>query len=587
MIILEKLVNYIKKYPWIDFLILGIILITFALLFGNHVSLPFTDRGRELFLSEQIMYGAVPYKDITLIYFPFAYYINALLFKIFGNSLDTLFISQIILSFGMICLFYNLAKDFLSRKLSFVLTFFILASCIFSINDLFGMMNPYSYAMVYGIAAFWLCIFSLVKLFKTDNIKFAYLAGLAGGFSASCKLEFITVIFLLIAGFLLYKRLKFNQYLKILLSFCVFPFLVISILIIQGITIKNITDAIVFAKNFSSSNAMKDFLGLMGLYPISHINDLAILVNYTLKFVLMILSCIFTLFLHKKYKQIYILPIATILICAYFGSTEQLYSNWLFLPIFVFLLSCTFFKQLKNEDKSILLILICAILLSQRVFFWLSLRLYGVFALPFLILGLNMLIEKFAPKNIFNIKTENIIIYVFSILIISHTIGQYSHRIQTNYPIFSEKGIMYTDEGTAYTINTTLDYIKFSTNKNDKILVLQEGNIINYMGDRKVDLHCFIMDILYYEAYKPKKAIEIVKQTKSDYIIIVNFGIPYFNRPFLYEKDSNMLIGYIYKNYTPVLGILKNQLQVTKNINLIKDDGHYGLIILKKNKIKS
>ena len=57
--------------------------------------------------------------------------------------------------------------------------------------------------------------FCFVKLFKTNNIKYVYLAALATGFSISCKMEFYTCLIFLVIGLILYKRLKFVQYCKI------------------------------------------------------------------------------------------------------------------------------------------------------------------------------------------------------------------------------------------------------------------------------------------------------------------------------------------------------------------------------------
>ena len=111
MINTEKIKNYIKEHTWIDFALITIIIIVFALLFAKHMQYPLIDKGREFFLSEQILKGKIPFKDITMIYFPFAYYINALIFKFLGVSIDSLVISQAFFCIGFAGCFYLLAKE--------------------------------------------------------------------------------------------------------------------------------------------------------------------------------------------------------------------------------------------------------------------------------------------------------------------------------------------------------------------------------------------------------------------------------------------------------------------------------------------
>lgn len=94
---MEKIKDFIKKHPAIDFVVIIFIMLLFALLFGNYFCFIYTDRGREFLLPQEILNGAVPYKDITLIYFPLAYYINALIYKLLGVSINSLLVSQTIL----------------------------------------------------------------------------------------------------------------------------------------------------------------------------------------------------------------------------------------------------------------------------------------------------------------------------------------------------------------------------------------------------------------------------------------------------------------------------------------------------------
>ncbi len=98
-------------------------------------------------------------------------------------------------------------------------------------------------------------------------------------------------------------------------------------------------------------------------------------------------------------------------------------------------------------------------------------------------------------------------------------------------------------------INTAIAYINSVIDKNDTVLFLPEGNLINFITGAKVDLHCYMIDRLYFEAYGENKSIEKIKKSNPDYIMLVNFSIYNFHQPYMYEKDTNKLVAYIYANY--------------------------------------
>ena len=72
---------------------LWILTILGLLIFCGHYSGILIDFGREVYYPEQILQGKVLYKDLFNIYGPLSYQINALLYKIFGAKLSTLYLS--------------------------------------------------------------------------------------------------------------------------------------------------------------------------------------------------------------------------------------------------------------------------------------------------------------------------------------------------------------------------------------------------------------------------------------------------------------------------------------------------------------
>ena len=566
---MERIINYIKEHTWIDVLLIVIVMIVFALLFGTHVFDLFTDRGREFLLPETILNGAVPYKDITLIYFPLAYYINALIYKVLGVSIYSLMTTQFFVCTFLIVGFYFLAREFLNRKISLILTLFILSSCIFSVVDLFSFFLPYSFAMLYGIAGTWICVFCLIKLFKTDNMKYAYVATFAGGFALACKLEFYIAPILITFALFFYKRLELKQYLKLFLTFMIFPVITLAVLFIHGMTLENLKDAIAFGKAFASTSSMKDFLTTVGMYPLNYgpakIREMVI---NTMNLVQIIFFAIITLALYKKFKFVLILPVAIYLIYNYSYDYTNLFYYWVIFPLFLVIFICINFKEVKRLEPTVLLLILASFLLCQRTFFHLSLRLYGTYGLPFILLAFCVILDKLGPKISFGVKTENIISLVLATLICLYTGGLTFARTLKAYPVKSSKGTLYTTYISSDITNTVVNFVKFVADKDDAVLMLQEGSIINFLSDRKADMHSFMIDRLYYDALGDDKAMELIKQGNYKYLMLSDIDVSGFERTYLYERDANRFVMYIYENYKPLM--------------LVRGDKEARVIIMKK-----
>ena len=106
-----------------------------------------------------------------------------------------------------------------------------------------------------------------------------------------------------------------------------------------------------------------------------------------------------------------------------------------------------------------------------------------------------------------------------------------------------------------------LFYINNNVDKNASILFLPEGQIFNYLTDRKVNLKCHMMDRLYHDAYGQEEARDKIASTKSDYIFLYEkIKLKDFYRPFLYKKGESLAWDYIDKNYKIVEIIYNGEL---------------------------
>lgn len=549
---MEKLKNFIHKYQIIDFVLIALIIIIFSFLFSNHMHWLAMDRGREFLFPQEILNGKVPYKDILLIYFPTAYYINALIYKLLGVSIDSLITSQTIFCICFMCIYYMLARIFLERKSSLIISFFIICSCIFTRVELFSFIIPYSYSTAYGCMCFILCTFLFIKLFKTGNLAYLYSAALMTGFCFIFKLEFFIAYLLLIAALFLYKKLKPVQYLKILLLSIIFPAIMTIFMLLQGVGFNDILAAIDFGYKFSTTPVISMYLSDRGMYPTFLSNKIESIVEYTPYLISIILLSFAAWKLKLKYKKNWILLLVAAFIWINFNITF-VQKFFIYLPMLIFIILCFKYKELYKEDTPMLFTIIAALLCSQREFFMLSLISYGVYSFPLLILALCLIIRKFLPKIISGIKTESFTNYVIIILSGLFLISLCIKNMKTSFPIKSNKGTIYTNYYNYYLFNQSMSYINQNIDKNKSLLVLPEGLLINFLTDRKTDMKCHMMDRLYHDAFGPEQARDKIASTNSDYIIILIYSyLSDFYSPFLYQKGESLAYEYINEHYKKV-----------------------------------
>lgn len=137
------------KHNWQIVFIEVLVLIIFALFVGNFGDIN-VDSYREAYIPLRILEGKVLYKDIFCIYAPFSYLFNAILLKLFGESLNVLYFSGLFTTMCILYLTYILSNKFLDKNISFGICFFIVAALVLSPN-VFNSIFPYSYGILYGL----------------------------------------------------------------------------------------------------------------------------------------------------------------------------------------------------------------------------------------------------------------------------------------------------------------------------------------------------------------------------------------------------------------------------------------------------
>jgi len=141
---------------------------------------PIVDHAREMNVPARILSGERLYVDIMYYYGPFAPYFNALLYRMFGTHLNTLYASGIVCAALVLVMIHWIGRRLMSPWAAALSTSLVLVVCAIGLNA-GNYVQPYSYAVLYGWTfAMGALVCALQYLRANDEI-----AMLVGGLLAS------------------------------------------------------------------------------------------------------------------------------------------------------------------------------------------------------------------------------------------------------------------------------------------------------------------------------------------------------------------------------------------------------------------
>lgn len=461
--------NFLKSDKGIILLLL-ILFFCFLPFFFLKQGLLLIDTGRELYLSQQVAQGGILYKDILNIYGPFAYQLNAILFNIFGEKLVIPYIAGIINSIIIVITLYLISREFLNKKTSFLLSILTMFSLVFT-TFLFNSNITYSYGIVYALSSVLLSILFLTKYIKNSEVKFVYLSCFFAGLSVANKYEFILYPIVLFFVFSLTKTLKIKQKLIALLSFFLMPVVCFSTLFLAGLTISDLKNAIETMIKLGTSENIKFFYSNFGNF--------------------------FDSIMLKKI--IYRNPLIGVL-----G----------FLPIINIVLFCSQIKKF-IKDKAIFIFCIASFLCTIKFLLFLNIAHMGAFLFPLCMLTTLVLIKNFETKIQYKYLILICLIFIFAA-------KDFSSLKDKSFQLITHKGNINTYFKDGKIIKETYNYLIRNTKETDKVVILPEGAIINFLSDRKTDnLYHNLVPLYYIDTFGEEKVLNNFKENPADYYIIL------------------------------------------------------------------
>jgi len=162
------------------------------------------DFGRELYVPWQIFEGKTLYTDIAYFNGPLSPYLNSLWFQLFGPSLRTLAVCNLVILAGVIALLHRLLREIADLTSATVACLMFVT--LFAFGQLVGVGNynyvcPYQHQVTHGLALSLLAIWSMSSYLARRRLAALAGAGLCLGLVFLTKAEiFLATVLSLTAG---------------------------------------------------------------------------------------------------------------------------------------------------------------------------------------------------------------------------------------------------------------------------------------------------------------------------------------------------------------------------------------------------
>ena len=545
---MEKFKEIANKFCFKELGIIFVVSLILYILFYAKYDIYLIDVGREAYLPWQVLKGQVLYKDIFNVYGPLGYQINAIAYAILGVKLNTLYL-----------------MGFLNSLIILFTTFFIFV---------------YSYCAVYALSGFLLSLLSMLFYIRDKKNVYLTLSFLFAGFAFANKIEYVPYFAFIFLCLPFFAKKDWKQYLYSFGAFMLMPVISFSILFIQGVSIKNLLDAVVLIKKLINAPATNYFYYNFGLYfnppmVFDGVRLLLAMLKTALPLGLVLYGINFLCKKHSANKffvigaNIFIILALLAVIIKKYSMMYNMYVGlfaWVGLAMLVIAsvisIYCLYecfknkfdFKKIETTDKMFLFMCIASILVSLKGLFSIFLTCYGTFNLAALFLPFVVFFAyyvpkafKFVDKDIFAAVIKNLCIAVMMAFLIMalYRIGE------TNLTYVKQpKGLVYM-RNLYGDQNKLIEFIRNNTAEDAKIVTIPEGAIINFLAQRDSDNKYYYLIPVNVEIFNKNKILDDFKKNPPDYFLLNELLYTVYERGAFCSYAKNVC-DFIKSDYIPV-----------------------------------
>lgn len=576
---MNKFLEYSKKFCLKELSVIFFISLILYVIFYAKYDVYLIDVGREAYIPWQMLKGEVLYKDIFNVYGPLGYQINSIAYILLGVHLDTLYLMGFLNSLVILFSTFYIAKIFVDKKTSLCIPLLTLFVCVYAKN-FFNFIFVYSYCAVYALSGFLLSLLSILYYLKDKRIGYLFLSFFFAGFAFANKVEYLPYFIFLFLCLPFWLKKDWKKYLIAFVAFMLMPVISFGALFIQGMNVGDLLNAFGFVKKLVESPFVTNFYYNYGLYfnpsKLGYVFlTLGKVLKYLVPFVLFFYVLNYWTLKLKKWKLIKLF-VTTVMAMVVFLFTfckleiMQVYYDDLFdwlgvavLAIIAISVSVLGYKFVKNKfnfeiindnDKTFLFLAVASVLVSMKGLFALSLTCYGTFnfaalILPLVIFSVNYIpcLSKYVDKNAWVKTVHNIAILVMVVFLMLTF-----HRLaQSNLSLVSKQNGMIYIKRLYANQNELIEYIKQNTSKEDKIVTVPEGAIINFLAQRDTDNFYYYLIPVNVDIFGQNKILNDFKANPPEYFLMNSLFYVCYNTDGFCSYAPN-ICEFIKQNYTSV-----------------------------------
>lgn len=534
-------------------LLLSILFILFAVYIGHIYGNLYMDCGREAILPELILKGKILYKDIFGMYNPFSYQINALLYSIFGASLNTLYGAAYINALLFLVGIYFICKKFINGYYSFCIAFLLMCLYIFGCTGIVSYLYPYAFAFPYAVSFFTYSVYCFLNYIENGQKKNLYISALLMGLAFANKPEFLLCV--IPALFILHSKKESLKNYIIYILLCLLPVIISYVfLFIQGFSLNDLTNYINFNINFFNSHEQNIYTSSFVFSPISEFSLKIIFENLILFLTTVLgIACYIAIAKKNTFLKLFVIFYSPLVLYFLYNTLYQnFYVNY-FSWITIALLAVIYFytsDKTKNTEGTMFLFLAASALLSMiRINF---LPIFKGSCAIYMLLPIITVWIFFIKTDIKYFQKIKYKLYISLSLII---IGAVNIAVVKNVEIPSmelktAKGTIVQRQSDIQMFHNIENWIKDNTTKDDSVLVLPEGTMMNFLTDRPTKPLYYHLIPNHIAAIGEANIVKGLNADKPDYIVLTNLKYDMYGKGQLCIDYGQKICDFIKSNYT-------------------------------------
>lgn len=536
---------------------------------------PVIDGGREMNTPLRLLQGEKIYSQVYYLYGPVAPLFNALLYKLFGVHLNTLYAAGLAGSLLLILLIFHLARGFMSTYESLLAAAAVLLLCIFKHSG--NIIFPYSYAALYGTLLGTFALAAQVDYLRSYRAISLLAAGVSSGLALCCKMEFgFAAIASLLTLMITARPPQRARIARIgLASTIIFPLFIYGLVLAKIPAESLFKDTFILPGNIPAElvyyNKLKLGWDHPGLTLRELISALAVLCGaagfMSLAGIRMAGGSILSSRLERNVRRLWWLTgisFGILLAHTIFFGTHWDLNPFRALPVlFLVMIGYCVKKRSGIEEKDVasralLLTSVYSLAVLSRVI----VRIpggggYGAGLLPVpLMLFIYMTTADFpifampAKAERYRRRAVQLLLSAGLLATVAVLVFRYTHNSYTW--LHTARGNLRQPPPITLAMRQTLDYLARNSRPGDYVLALPEGSSLNFLADRPAPLRYEVVTPGFLSEAEEQRAIRSIQEKSVEFVLLLNRPTSEFGPRAIGRDYCRALMGWIEKNYSPV-----------------------------------